>query len=85
MENDGLCRNHAIRIRETFGVIFHKPCFPGPVRSLRKVRYGKGCFLGVPVLLASAEYEIEGLPAWEVSTSSSGPRFVKSVKVAAGR
>ncbi|CAM9246560.1 unnamed protein product, partial [Laminaria digitata] len=33
------------------------------------VSFGKGCFLGVPVLLASAELEIDGLPGWELATS----------------
>ena len=38
--------------------------------------FGKGCFLGVPVLLASAELEIDGLPGWELATSC--PRYVSS-------
>lgn len=34
-----------------------------------KVSFGKGCFLGVPVLLASAELEIDGLPGWDLAPS----------------
>eukprot|EP00903_Cladosiphon_okamuranus_P016069 g14834.t1 len=40
-----------------------------------QVSFGKGCFLGMPVLLASSELEIDGLRGWELSPprpSSSG-------------
>lgn len=37
---------------------------------LYQVVYGKGCFLGVPVLLASAELDVDGLPGWDLSVSS---------------
>ncbi|CAM9133998.1 unnamed protein product [Ectocarpus fasciculatus] len=39
-----------------------------------EVVYGKGCFLGVPVLLASAELDVDGLPGWDLSVSSQFQR-----------
>ncbi|CAM9132557.1 unnamed protein product, partial [Scytosiphon promiscuus] len=45
----------------------------------REVVFGKGCFLGVPVLLASAELEIDGLPGWELSESSQLQRQGENV------
>lgn len=42
---------------------------PVCVCVVAQVLFGKGCFLGVPVLMASAELEVEGLPGWELATS----------------
>lgn len=41
-----------------------------PVFCFAQVLFGKGCFLGVPVLMASAELDIEGLSGWELASST---------------
>ncbi|CAM9541979.1 unnamed protein product, partial [Ectocarpus sp. 13 AM-2016] len=48
----------------------HSDCQPYWDEDRGEVVYGKGCFLGVPVLLASAELDVDGLPAWDLSVSS---------------
>ena len=45
--------------------------FTTPQQNETQVAFGKGCFLGMPVLLASADLEIDGLPGWELSAPSS--------------
>lgn len=45
-----------------------KPFLPS---TSPQVVYGKGCFLGVPVLLASTEREVDGLSGWELGASAS--------------
>lgn len=40
------------------------------IKFFMQVWYGKGCFLGVPVLLASAELDVDGLSGWDLSASS---------------
>lgn len=39
-----------------------------------QVLFSKGCFVGIPVLLASAKLEITGLPGWIVATTLPQPR-----------
>ncbi|CAM9614196.1 unnamed protein product [Ectocarpus sp. 6 AP-2014] len=45
----------------------HSDCQPYWDEDRGEVVYGKGCFLGVPVLLASAELDVDGLPGWDLS------------------
>lgn len=44
-----------------------------------QVRFGKGCFLGIPLLLASSDLDIGGLPRWEVAAAEGNCRCMYHV------